>query len=124
MADTPGDASTLCEEKRSILHHSASQMSAPHSVDVAKAEEEFNTLARQLTRQSNPATKTQSYGTDSDIEKGGDEIEPFDLREYLTTSNDTQQQAGIKARFMFYASIVALCLALDSIAQTRRCHLG
>ncbi|KAJ6601432.1 ABC-2 type transporter-domain-containing protein [Mycena vulgaris] len=96
--NTPGDASTLNEEKRSLSHQAVSE-SAPHSVDVAKAEQEFNTLARQLTQHSqrnlhkSPSATTRAAS--DDIEKGEDE-EDFDLREYLTSSNDAQQQAGIK----------------------------
>ncbi|KAF7347495.1 Pleiotropic drug resistance ABC transporter protein [Mycena venus] len=75
MTDAPGDASNLDEERRSISHQVVSQ-STPYSVDVEKAKEEFNAL--------------------SHIEKGANDEAPFDLREYLTTSNDAQQQAGIK----------------------------
>ncbi|KAJ7922816.1 pleiotropic drug resistance ABC transporter [Mycena leptocephala] len=87
MADSPGEAATLDEEQRSV--HQAVSHSTPYSVDVAKAEQEFNALARQLSR------KSQEGIMPSDVEKGGNE-DPFDLREYLTTSNDAQQQAGIK----------------------------
>ncbi|KAJ7687385.1 ABC-2 type transporter-domain-containing protein [Mycena rosella] len=83
--DTPGDSSTLNDEIRT---------------------QEFATLARQLTQQSidhilhkSPSSATTRADSD-DVEKKGeeDQAETFDLREYLTSSNDAQQQAGIKAR--------------------------
>ncbi|KAF8215759.1 pleiotropic drug resistance ABC transporter [Mycena galopus ATCC 62051] len=67
--------------------------------DIEKAKEEFNALSRQLTQRSQenvPSGATTRAA--SDIEKGPGEEAPFDLREYLTTSNDAQQQAGIKVR--------------------------
>ncbi|KAJ7109815.1 ABC-2 type transporter-domain-containing protein [Mycena epipterygia] len=98
MSYTPGDAATLNEEQRSI-----SLQAAPHSVDVAKAEQEFNALSRQLTQrslrhaQSALTARTATTRAASDLEKGdGDIEEPFDLRDYLTSSNDAEQQAGIK----------------------------
>ncbi|KAJ7755026.1 ABC-2 type transporter-domain-containing protein [Mycena maculata] len=93
MTDTPGDTSTLNEEP-GIVSHRAIEQSTPHSVHVKEAEQEFNALARQLTQQSK-ANLHKSSSTDTDVEKGGDDA-PFDLREYLATSNDAQQQAGIK----------------------------
>ncbi|KAJ7610902.1 ABC-2 type transporter-domain-containing protein [Roridomyces roridus] len=79
MADTPGDAATLNE--------------APHPVDVPTAEAEFKELARQLTQHSGNHKYTPTDS--SDLEKGVVDA-PFDLREYLTSSNDAQQAAGIK----------------------------
>lgn len=107
MADALGNASTLTEEQRSTSHQAISP-TTPHSVDVTKAEQEFNALARQLTQHSqagptlHKSESTATTRTASDPEKGGDEA-PFDLREYLTSSNDAQQQAGIKAGIVFYA---------------------
>ncbi|KAF7303089.1 Pleiotropic drug resistance ABC transporter protein [Mycena kentingensis (nom. inval.)] len=86
MAETPGDAATLNELEPSS------------GVNVTQAQAEFNQLARQLSRKSQVnASRTASTRTASDAEKGAkDEEAPFDLREYLTSSNDAQQQAGIK----------------------------
>ncbi|KAJ7750194.1 P-loop containing nucleoside triphosphate hydrolase protein [Mycena metata] len=89
MADTPGDALTLNDEQTSTLHHH------PYSVDIAKAEQEFNALSRQLTQRSQEGHSGATTRAASDAEKGGNE-EPFDLREYLTSSNDAQYKAGIK----------------------------
>ncbi|KAJ7150350.1 ABC-2 type transporter-domain-containing protein [Mycena filopes] len=94
MADTPGDAATLNEERISTPHQATSH-TAPYSVDVARAEEEFYALSRQLTQKSLPGHSGLTTRAASDAEKGGDE-ELFDLREYLTSSNDAQQKAGIK----------------------------
>ena len=88
------------------------------TVDVAQAEREFNDLARQLSRESHPARsrsrsrsvavrrkwrRRKSTQRDRDVEKLGDvddgfptDDEPFDLRAYLTSSNDKHQAAGIK----------------------------
>ncbi|KAJ7103152.1 ABC-2 type transporter-domain-containing protein [Mycena belliarum] len=95
--DTSGDAATLNEEKRPVSR----QPSALTSVDVVKAEQEFEALARQLSQHSqhplhhSPSGLTTRAASE-DIEKGDSSAPPFDLREYLTTSNDAQQQAGIK----------------------------
>lgn len=81
-------------------------------VDIQEAEETFDELVRQLSRhsqirnvhRSNLTSKTASVTSHTgapDVEKGkldsedGDE-QPFDLREYLTSSNDANQAAGIK----------------------------
>jgi len=69
-------------------------------VDVARAEQEFNELSRQLSSRSREARSQQSSessATAKDLEKAGDEKnDHFDLREYLTSSNDANQNAGIK----------------------------
>ncbi|KAK7464484.1 ATP-binding cassette transporter snq2 [Stygiomarasmius scandens] len=105
MADTPGDAATLydgrddVEARRSGTANSYSDT----GVDVARAEREFNELSRQLSRLSQRdgekgwSKKDQTVVTvTEDVEKGGDTGEVFDLREYLSSSNDANQQAGIK----------------------------
>ncbi|KDR85534.1 hypothetical protein GALMADRAFT_234460 [Galerina marginata CBS 339.88] len=71
------------------------------NVDVARAEKEFNELSRQLTIRSEAARSTskstESTTAANDIEKGADAYpDHFDLREYLTSSNDANQRAGIK----------------------------
>lgn len=72
------------------------------SVDVQQAEETFNELSRQLSARSQtaiPDTKNPSPTSTvagHDVEKAEHSQEPFDLREYLTSSNDANQQAGIK----------------------------
>ena len=87
------------------------------AVNVAEAEREFNTLARQLTMPSHRSRsrsrsrvgalkrrwRKRKSASDRDVEKFGekdgddsDSDEPFDLRAYLTSSNDKHQAAGIK----------------------------
>ena len=74
MVDTPGDAATLVHE--------------PH-VDISRAENEFNALAQRLRNSAD------TVDIQDDIEKG-EKAEVFDLREYLQSSNDANQAAGIK----------------------------
>lgn len=74
---------------------------APH-VDIEQAEDTFNELARQLSRhsaridQSKQTSRTASVYMSGDLEKGDKADRPFDLREYLTSSNDANEAAGIK----------------------------
>ncbi|KAF8079124.1 ABC-2 type transporter-domain-containing protein [Lyophyllum atratum] len=99
MAETPADNITLNEEKR----HTGS---SPSHIDVLDAEEQFNSLARHLSIRSQEVQKKRSdlsnattVGSDTDPEKGiskGDTPEQFDLREYLSSSNDANHAAGIK----------------------------
>ncbi|KAJ7492238.1 P-loop containing nucleoside triphosphate hydrolase protein [Mycena latifolia] len=84
--DIPGDAATLNEEKKSFSRQGSE--SALHSVNVAKAEQEFDALARQLTQHSQHAldqSPSTTRAASVDAEKGDGGEKPFDLREYLTT---------------------------------------
>ncbi|OSX66986.1 hypothetical protein POSPLADRAFT_1072131 [Postia placenta MAD-698-R-SB12] len=91
MSDTPGDERTL-----------AGDIQRP--VDVIEAEAVFTELSRQLTRRSRASGKQSSENEKGgtahvqDLEKAhSDEYEEtFDLREYLSSSNDATQAAGIK----------------------------
>ena len=69
--------------------------SPPHSglVDVVQAEAEFRQLERSLSRQQHP-----SHQLARDLEKAEDEQleKPFNLREYLSSANDANHEAGIK----------------------------
>lgn len=90
MVDTPGDERTLSGSIGRGAHH---------GVDVAEAEAEFNQLDRALSRRS--VAKSQSHNEKDlkehhDVEKGTDAEEPFDLRAYLSSSNDARQEAGIQ----------------------------
>ncbi|KAE9401914.1 pleiotropic drug resistance ABC transporter [Gymnopus androsaceus JB14] len=94
MADTP-DAATLYEEQRA----DAIESQVPHQtghVDVSAAERQFNELSRQLSRHSQKRGSTSSAETANDIEKGIEQEDAFDLKDYLSSSNDAYQQAGIK----------------------------
>jgi len=74
-------------------------------IDVDYAVEEFNLFSRRFSIQSQATSQTSDSvdtGKNSvfshDIEKGDleDEPTPFNLRAYLTSSNDANQAAGIK----------------------------
>ena len=71
-------------------------------VDIEKAEVTFNELACRLSRhsaapvdQSRQTSRTASV-YNGDLEKGDQVDKPFDLREYLTSSNNANQAVGIK----------------------------
>ncbi|KAF4573417.1 hypothetical protein EYR36_007932 [Pleurotus pulmonarius] len=112
MASTPADAATLYEEKREAPpglsgreHENIPQNEVDaHHVDVASAERTFNELSRTMSIRTQVeragVIKTKSQETmwgGQDVEKAIEEVEePFDLREYLTSSNDANQSAGIK----------------------------
>lgn len=90
MADTP-DAMTLYDEQRTDRDEG--------HVNISSAQREFKELSRQLSRQSQRknSTRTASVDSDHDVEKGAiEEPDTFDLRDYLTSSNDANQQAGIQ----------------------------
>lgn len=85
-------------------HSEILEVDAASHVDIERAEDTFNELARQLSRhpaphayQSKQTSRTASV-YDADLEKGNkaDSDARFDLREYLTSSNDANQAAGIK----------------------------
>ena len=56
---------------------------------MAEAEREFNELAGELKRIS-----SNRHGADPETQPTDEEV--FDLREYLTTTNDANANAGIK----------------------------
>jgi len=57
------------------------------SVDVEQAKEEFAQLERQFTRHSTDGKE--------DLEKGDEDEDVFDLRDYLTSVNAANEEAGI-----------------------------
>ncbi|TFK26774.1 ABC-transporter [Coprinopsis marcescibilis] len=61
---------------------------------VTRAEADFSALSRQLSRSS--AKRLPKHASGDELEKGAQESEQFDLREYLMSSNDANQRAGIK----------------------------
>ncbi|KAF8633557.1 hypothetical protein AX15_001356 [Amanita polypyramis BW_CC] len=98
MTNSP-DGRVLNNEAKSEDHQSiATQRSnRVDQVDIARAEQEFNALSRQLTAQADASEKTFVLTKNGiDAERGDNSQEPFDLREYLTSSNDANQKAGIK----------------------------
>ena len=104
MTDTPGDERTLYDVGTQDPNNQA------HHVDVEQAERTFNELSRALSRRSvtgqtvtKKSSKTESTSSynGKDVEKGGDAGEgeaPFDLREYLRSSYDANQDAGLKSK--------------------------
>ena len=101
MSDIRVDAATLHDEKQRDSRPGFS------GINVIRAENEFNTLARSLSKQSAQGQKssTVTVSSQGDVEKAGKDVsEQFDLREYLTSSNDAYQQAGIKHKVSFFFS--------------------
>jgi len=99
MTDTPAsDTATLAslydEHRRTIRNQ----------VDIHQAQVDFIQLQRQLTfhgySDRSEASTPQPETPKKDLEKAsGDDVDAekrFDLREYLTSSNDANQAAGIK----------------------------
>ncbi|CCM03667.1 uncharacterized protein FIBRA_05811 [Fibroporia radiculosa] len=86
MAESPEDDQTL-----------ASAEYDAHHVDIVQAEAAFNQLSRALSRRSlaSHADEKSEKQHFQDIEQAPSE-EAFDLREYLSSSNDAMQSAGIK----------------------------
>lgn len=89
MADTPGDDRTLRGD--------ATPLPDSHHVNVADAEAHFNDLQRVLSIRSlqGASEPTDRSSTERDPEKGEAREEGFDLRAYLSSSNDAQERAGI-----------------------------
>lgn len=93
MLDTPGDDHTLRPDEVD-----------DHHVNVQGAEEIFAEFSRTLSRRTNhdpekynkPSIALSSYGRDPEKGTDGDQDGRFDLREYLQSSNDANQAAGIK----------------------------
>ena len=87
----------------SDAHRSSSSLPNAGSVNVEQAENSFHDLSRQLSQGSTVggrdrgAQKSRGEKKENDLEKGSLDLEqPFDLREYLTSSNEANQSAGIK----------------------------
>jgi hypothetical protein len=87
------------------VHRSSSSSPTQGSVNVERAENSFHELSRQLTQGT--VVDDNEHGAEDarastsrkakDVEKGAFDLEqPFDLREYLTSSNDANERAGIK----------------------------
>jgi ATP-binding cassette subfamily G (WHITE) protein 2 (SNQ2) len=87
---------------------SSSPTTGHGGVNIEKAENSFNELSRQLTQgtvvddrekedEGSRAATSMRKRTTRDLEKAEVDLEqPFDLREYLTSSNDASEKAGIK----------------------------
>ncbi|KAH9948182.1 ABC-2 type transporter-domain-containing protein [Amylocystis lapponica] len=85
MVDTPGDDATL----------RGGEPGQGYGIDIVQAEAAFNELSRTLSRASRKRSASpDSSGKGKDIEAAPLEAQ-FDLREYLSSSNDANQRAGI-----------------------------
>ncbi len=130
MADS-SEARTLNDELKSSDQRSIAasvRSERIDQVDIARAEEEFYALSRQLTARAEAAVEKASQLSVStragkDSEKGDNAQEVFDLREYLTSSNDANQNAGIKHKVKKHFRV---CLDNDLIifGVARRRDLG
>lgn len=98
-------ANTRYDEQRIDVESQVPRETA-HHVDISGAKREFKELSRQLSGryQKNPSTTgSEESSSGRDVEKGGVEEERFDLREYLTSSNDAHQQAGVKHKVHLFS---------------------
>lgn len=95
---TTADTVTLNDEQRST-HHVIVE-AGHHNVDIAQAEATFDELSRRLSMPPQAAydigTGSDSLSGIEDLEQGDKNDEVFNLRDYLTSSNDANEQAGIK----------------------------
>jgi len=124
------------------LHRSSSSSPTAGSINIEQAESSFHELSRQLTQGTIVDDEGQgvegsrvraSYGnkTTKDIEKGAtDSEQPFDLREYLTSSNDANESAGIKHKHVgvvwedFHVDVVGgsnFKVGSERIATSKNC---
>jgi hypothetical protein len=88
MTDTPGSNTSTLWQDHDIRGH----------VAVAQAETDFGRVQRSLNTPEVAGKVAPRHSTSNDLEKGHDvdRQETFDLREYLTSSNDANDAAGIK----------------------------
>ena len=97
MTDTPAsDTATLNDDIKRRSHN---------QVNVRQAQADFTQLQRELSRHGYEdhaqSSTPQPQHLPKDLEKApsdedAEDEERFDLREYLTSSNDASQAAGIK----------------------------
>ena len=87
MADTPTSITPTLQQGRDAQDH----------VVVAQAENDFDRVQRSLSTPK-AANKVSHDSSSIDLEEGrdGDRQGAFDLREYLTSSNDARSAAGIR----------------------------
>jgi ATP-binding cassette, subfamily G (WHITE), member 2, SNQ2 len=97
---TPTDTITLNGDDRSAQHEIV-ETGRGH-IDIDQVVAAFNELSRQLSKSSQAArriarTETiDSTAKTKNLEKEDQDEEIFDLRDYLMSSNDANEQAGIK----------------------------
>jgi len=88
-----------------------SSMPVHTGVDVQQAEKDFTEMSRQLSRTGTNSARTSTVnGVNSDgsndLEKGASNEQgaAFDLREYLSASNDANHAAGLKHKVILQNS--------------------
>ncbi|KAL5519561.1 SNQ2_2 [Sanghuangporus vaninii] len=100
----PSQTPTLLEEM-SVAHEEPHEEYITSSVDVERAEQEFHRLDRVATIESRREIlrrRTESFSAAKRKslpvydEEQGSEPEPFDLREYLSSTNDKETAHGLK----------------------------
>lgn len=75
---------------------------ARSEVDIVSAEQAFHRLERELSRESREARdeieekERLKLGYDVEKAQGAPEAAQFDLREYLSSTNDAHQKAGLR----------------------------
>ncbi|TFK56519.1 hypothetical protein OE88DRAFT_1649845 [Heliocybe sulcata] len=84
---TPAEDDRTLNEEREVQGYGLSDLRI-QMVDVNRAEATFDELSRRLSR--------KSVQEEKDLEKGPGGEDGFDLREYLSSSNDAHQQAGVQ----------------------------
>jgi len=129
MADALLDVGNLNDGEKHTPGSTPPNTLISQQVDVAQAEAEFNALSRQLTKrselarqQSKPESQSSVAATlQQDVEKARvDEFDRFDLREYLTSSNDANQKAGIKHKVCSVFTLRLVGLMTRASACRRR----
>jgi hypothetical protein len=81
-------------------------------IDVKVAESEFQSLSRKFSKQGHEKSSGASSNgsTTKDIEKGEPQTDVFDLRDYLSSSNDANQQAGLKHKVSTLTPVPSACV--------------
>ncbi len=129
MTNRPPDARTLFTEDRKTeasarWHENISPNDVDgHHVDVASAKRSFNEFSRQMSGLTQRKSQDTMHGG-PDVEKAAEEdAEPFDLREYLTSSNDANQAAGIKHK-VYFVSFSQSSIFIQNFRTACWCYMG
>lgn len=129
LGDKSPDTVTFHESMPASTH---TDMPVSSGVNVAAAKEEFAELSRQLSRKSTGINDRNSTSTakdspreSKDLEKGelADNSGSFDLKEYLSSSNDANQSAGIKHKVNGVLVWFMFCY-INQAEIERWCHVG
>ncbi|GAA5932006.1 hypothetical protein JCM1841_003594 [Sporobolomyces salmonicolor] len=95
-----GTIDTLYPEVEPSGTSKSGSVQAEEPVDVGKAEAQFETLRRELTRRST-LHRTQTRQVDDNLEKGGvSDVDEFDLLSYLRGEQSEAEKAGFKRKVL------------------------